>query len=120
MRWAFSLRRWVEQRSVWSVNGQGMPLELARGAQEYPGVFVSAGVFGLTDIDALVVSMAKDTAAQLPATTAAAAMAIGVLSNTLLKLAIGVVIGVKQFRRLVFVGLSAVALACGISLMWLR
>jgi uncharacterized membrane protein (DUF4010 family) len=85
-----------------------------------PGVFVSAGVLGLTDIDALVVSMAKDTAAQLPAATAATAIAIGVLSNTLLKLAIGVLIGVKQFRRLVFVGLSAVALACGISLMWSR
>jgi len=51
-----------------------------------PGVFVSAGVLGLTDIDALVVSMAKDTGAQLPAETAAAAIAIGVLSNTLMKL----------------------------------
>jgi uncharacterized membrane protein (DUF4010 family) len=83
-------------------------------------VFVSAGVLGLTDIDALVVSMAKDTGAQLPTATAATAIAIGVLSNTLLKLAVGMTIGVKQFRRVVAIGLSAVAVACALSLLWLR
>jgi uncharacterized membrane protein (DUF4010 family) len=85
-----------------------------------PGMFVSAGVLGLTDIDALVVSMAKDTNAQLPAATAATAIAIGVLSNTLLKLAVGVIIGVKQFRKVVGIGLSAVAVTCALSLFWLH
>jgi uncharacterized membrane protein (DUF4010 family) len=85
-----------------------------------PGVFVSAGVLGLTDVDALVVSMAKDTSAQLPAATAAPAIAIGVLSNTLLKLAVGMILGVKQFRKIVVIGLSAVAVACALSLLWLR
>jgi uncharacterized membrane protein (DUF4010 family) len=85
-----------------------------------PGVFISAGVLGLTDIDALVVSMAKDTGAQLPAETAATAIAIGVLSNTLMKLAMGLIIGVKQFRRVVGIGLSAVAVACALSILWLR
>ena len=85
-----------------------------------PGVFVSAGVLGLTDIDALVVSMVKDSGAQLPATTAATAMAIGVLSNTLLKLGIGMIIGAKQFRRVVGIGLFAVAVACVLSLFWLH
>jgi uncharacterized membrane protein (DUF4010 family) len=85
-----------------------------------PGVFISAGVLGLTDIDALVVSMAKDTGAQLPAATAATAIAIGVLANTLLKLALGLIIGVKQFRRVVGIGLSAVAVACALSILWLR
>jgi len=85
-----------------------------------PGVFVSAGVLGFTDIDALVVSMAKDPGAQSPVATAATAIAIGVLSNTLLKLAVGMIIGVKQFRRVVAIGLSAVAAACALSLLWLR
>jgi hypothetical protein len=83
-------------------------------------VFVTAGVLGLTEIDALVVSMANDPAAQLAATTAAKAIAIGVLANTRLKLAIGIVVGVKNFRKVVLIGLSAVALASAISLVWLR
>jgi len=85
-----------------------------------PGVFVSAGVLGLTDVDALVVAMANATAAQLTAATAAKAIAIGVLANTLLKLMIGIVVGVKNFRKVVLIGLSAVALASAISLAWLR
>jgi uncharacterized membrane protein (DUF4010 family) len=85
-----------------------------------PGVFVSAGVLGLTDVDALVVAMANATAGQLTAATAAKAIAIGVLANTLLKLMIGIVVGVKNFRKVVLIGLSAVALASAISLAWLR
>jgi hypothetical protein len=44
------------------------------------------------------------------------AIAIGVLANTLLKLAIAIVVGVKSFRKVVLTGLSAVALASAISL----
>lgn len=87
---------------------------------EEPGVFISAGVLGLTDIDALVVFMAKDTGARWPAATAATALAIGVLFNTLLKLAVRMTIGVKQFRKVVGIGLSAVAVACVLSVLWLR
>ena len=84
------------------------------------GVIASAGILGLTDIDALVVSMAKDSGAQLAAEIAARAIAIGVLTNTLLKLVIGVVLGLRRFRRIVSVSLFTVALACAISLAWLR
>ena len=83
-----------------------------------PGVYVSAGVLGLTDVDALVVSMAKGTGAQFAAATASTAIVIGVLFNTLFKLVLGMMVGVKQFRKLVLLGLSAVALACGVSLVW--
>ncbi|MGB9464291.1 MAG: MgtC/SapB family protein [Candidatus Acidiferrum sp.] len=84
------------------------------------GVFLSAGVLGLTDVDALVVSIVRDAGGQLPLTAAARAIAIGVFANTLLKLSIGVLIGAKQFRRVVLLGLLAVALACAVSLAWLR
>ena len=84
------------------------------------GVFLSAGILGLTDLDALVVSMAKEVGPQLASATAARAIAIGVLANTLLKLSIGVLIGVKVFRRNVLLGLLAVALACAASLAWVR
>lgn len=45
------------------------------------GVFTSAAVLGLTDVDALTVSMAKDVAEALSPATAATAIAVGVLSN---------------------------------------
>jgi uncharacterized membrane protein (DUF4010 family) len=89
----------------------------AEGRWGHPGAFVSAGVFGLTDVDALVVSM---TGTQLPAKIAAQAITIGVLSNTLLKLSLGILLGSPHFRRVVAVGLSAVAMACGAALAWLR
>jgi uncharacterized membrane protein (DUF4010 family) len=92
----------------------------AHGTWGETGIFWSAGILGLTDVDALVVSMVKDTSAQLPIAIAARAIAIGILANTLLKLSIGVLIGVKQFRRIVLVGLLAVALACAASLAWLK
>lgn len=92
----------------------------AQGTWGEPGVFVTAGVLGLTDIDALTVAMAKGTGAQLPAATAATAIAIGVTSNTLLKLGVATIIGVKEFRRVAAVGLSAIAFACALSLLWLH
>lgn len=60
------------------------------------GIFLSAGVLGLTDVDALVVSMAKDAGTQLSIAAPARAITIGVLANTLLKLSVGVFIGAKQ------------------------
>ena len=75
---------------------------------------------GLTDVDALVVSLAKDAGTQLSIPAAARAITIGVLANTLLKLSVGVFIGAKQFRRIVLFGLFAVALARTASLAWLR
>jgi len=84
------------------------------------GVFVSAGVLGITDVDALVVSVAKGATAQLAVADAARAIAIGVLTNTLLKLSIATIMGVKTFRRLAALGLFTVALASSISLVWIR
>jgi uncharacterized membrane protein (DUF4010 family) len=90
-----------------------------QGIWGQPGVFVSAGVLGLTDLDALVISMSKDTGARLSAVVAAQSIAIGVLSNTLLKLSIGMLIGAGQFRKITSLGLLVMAFACAASLLWL-
>jgi uncharacterized membrane protein (DUF4010 family) len=92
----------------------------AQGTWGQAGVFFSAGILGLTDVDALVVSLAKNAGSQLPIPMAARAIAIGVLTNTLLKLSIGALIGAKQFRRIVLIGLLATALACAASLAWVK
>ncbi len=76
------------------------------------GLFFSAGILGLTDMDALVISMSKSTAPQLLPTTVALAITIGVLANTILKLGIGVVVGEGRFRGIVALGFALVAIAC--------
>lgn len=62
------------------------------------GVFTSAAVLGLTDVDALTVSMARGVAAADSPAVAATAIAIGVLANTAMKLGLAVFFGAAQFR----------------------
>ena len=53
------------------------------------GVLFSGAVLGFTDVDALTISMAKSAEGQIPIPVAAKAIAIGILSNTILKLLLG-------------------------------
>jgi uncharacterized membrane protein (DUF4010 family) len=84
------------------------------------GIFASAGVLGFADVDALVISMAKNAGVQVATGIAAQAIAFGVLTNMLLKFFIGVFVGGKEFRWIVGTGLATVALASAISLALLR
>jgi uncharacterized membrane protein (DUF4010 family) len=82
------------------------------GATELYGM---AALLGLTDIDALMVSMSSPSS-MLTAPVAARALAIGVLSNTLLKLSIAVGVGRSSFRRATAAGLLVIAAASAIAL----
>ena len=62
------------------------------------GVFTSAAVLGLTDVDALTVSMARDVAETVSPAVAATAIAIGVLTNTGMKLGLALFFGSRRFR----------------------
>jgi uncharacterized membrane protein (DUF4010 family) len=75
------------------------------------GVLGSAAVLGLTDMDALTYSMSRlgDTSRAAP--LAATAIAIGLLSNTVLKLGVALALGVGAFRRLAAGGLLAFAVS---------
>jgi len=83
------------------------------------GLYGSAAALGLADVDALTVSMSQmardETAA--PA-IAAAAIGIGVLSNTCVKLTIATAVGRGHFRTLTGSGLAGMALALGAALAW--
>lgn len=74
-----------------------------------------AALLGLTDVDALTVAMSGPTSGVVAA-TAARAIAIGILANTLLKLAIVVVVGRSTFRTATAAGLVALAAATAITL----
>jgi uncharacterized membrane protein (DUF4010 family) len=80
------------------------------------GVFASATVLGLTDVDALTVSMSRQEAS-LAATIAARAIAIGILTNTLMKLALALGIGRATYRRRVAAGLLALVASSAVGLL---
>ncbi len=82
-------------------------VQATRGA---PGILTTAAVLGLTDVDALTLSMAR-TVASLD--TAALAIAVGVLSNTILKSVVAVVFGSRRFGFIV-AGLLAVSAAAAV------
>ncbi len=83
------------------------------------GMLVSGGALGLTDVDALTISMAKSGGFSLDRAVAARAIAIGILSNTVLKAALALLIGRGAFRLLAPAGLAAMAVASAASLMLL-
>ena len=78
-------------------------------------LYAMAALLGLTDVDALTVSMSSP-ASLLAARVAARAIAIGILTNTLLKLSLSVVIGRASFRRATAIGLLAMAVTSAITL----
>ncbi len=82
-------------------------------------LLLTSAMVGLTDLDALTVSLAR-TQPALPAPTAARALAVGVLANTVLKLGVAVVIGEGPYRRLVAVVLGLMAITTGLVLWFLR
>jgi len=79
------------------------------------GLYASGAVLGLTDVDALTVSMSRADASTDPA-IAARAIAIGVLANTLLKCSIVAVGGRGRFRARAMRGLLGMAVGSAIGL----
>ncbi|MBL0173401.1 MAG: MgtC/SapB family protein [Gemmatimonadaceae bacterium] len=83
-----------------------------------PGVLASAALLGLTDMDALTLSMSRlaDDAAQRH--VAGLAIAIGVIANSLLKTVFVVVLGSERFRLRAAFALLLLAASTGAALWW--
>jgi uncharacterized membrane protein (DUF4010 family) len=86
------------------------------------GVLTSAAVLGLTDVDALTLSVSRDAARSVSLQTAAAAIAIGVTANTVLKLGVAMFLGSRGFRKIAGGTLFVMTIAAVASLLliWLR
>ncbi len=81
------------------------------------GLLASGAVLGLTDVDALTISMTSTAAAGHGESVAAQAIAIGILMNCVLKAGLSVALGAPEFRRLAggLVGTMAIALAIALA-----
>jgi uncharacterized membrane protein (DUF4010 family) len=77
-----------------------MVVHVAREAWGQSGVLTSAAVLGLTDVDALTVSMARGVAPTVSPAIAATAIAVGVMANTGMKLALALAFGSRRFRTI--------------------
>ena len=90
-----------------------MAVNLAREQWGASGVFTSAAVLGLTDVDALTVSMAREIAPTVSPAVAATAIAIGVLTNTAMKLGLALFLGSRRFGAIAGGALVLMLVAIG-------
>jgi uncharacterized membrane protein (DUF4010 family) len=79
------------------------------------GLLVSGAILGITDVDALTISMAQGVETD-DWTVASQALTIGILSNTFLKAVVAAVLGRGRFRWLAVSGLATILAALVISL----
>jgi uncharacterized membrane protein (DUF4010 family) len=86
---------------------------IARAYRGASGVYTSAAILGLTDVDALTASMARDVAQTISPQVAATAIAIGVLTNTGMKLALAVLLGSRGFKLIAGGALALMLVALG-------
>jgi uncharacterized membrane protein (DUF4010 family) len=93
-----------------------MAVYVARDMWGASGVLTSAAILGLTDVDALTVSMARGVAQTISPAVAATAIAVGVLANTGMKLALALLLGSMRFRLIAGGALILMLLALGTSL----
>lgn len=91
-------------------------VDAAREAFGALGLLASGAVLGLTDVDALTVTMARGAVPSLD--VAARAIVVGVLANSVLKLAIALVVGDPGFRAGAGAALAAIAVSVGTGLAW--
>lgn len=84
-----------------------------------PGVLAGGFVLGLTDVDALTLSMARSVSTGTTIELASRAVALGVVANSLMKAAIGTAIGHRRFKWQAGVTLLLMATAGGAALILL-
>lgn len=77
------------------------------------GLYGSAAVLGLTDVDALTLSMARAATSGTAVAMAAQAITIGILANTLVKL--GLVLGLGRGKFRIWAGLGLLLIAAALA-----
>lgn len=91
---------------------------LVRGWFGEGGLLATGAVLGLTDVDALTISMTKSVATGISPDTAARAISVGVVANNVMKATLAVVVGDRGFavRAGSVLAVMAVALAAALML----
>lgn len=110
------LRLWSAIKMAIAFQVALMAIALVRTYLGSAGVLASAGLLGLTDLDALTLAMNRlgDSADLIR--LGARAIAIGIIANGVLKSVLALSLGRGEYRRLATVGLVVLTLASVVSL----
>jgi uncharacterized membrane protein (DUF4010 family) len=100
------LRLWSAIKMALAFQAALMAVEFVRANLGTPGIFASAAFLGLTDMDALTIAMNRLGDVPSMVDVAARAIAIGIVANSLLKLALTIVLGSTSFRLIASTGLA--------------
>ena len=96
----------------------GVVVLIAKAAQVYlgdAGLYLAAGIAGLTDVDAITLAMADLAKTdESSVATAARAIVVAVMANTLTKSGMSIGLGSPELRRITL-PISALLLAAGIA-----
>ena len=95
-----------------------LAIEYVRAHWALPGLYATAAFLGLTDVDALTVSMSR-APENLAADIAARAIAVGILANSLFKSLMAATLGSAAFRWRTAAGLLSMAVATAAALLLL-
>jgi uncharacterized membrane protein (DUF4010 family) len=94
----------------------------SKAAQTYlgaGGVFLAAGLAGLTDVDAITLSMANLSKSSISENTASVAILIAVVVNTVVKAGIAWTLGATALRRYTLPGFGLVLVTGLVLIAWL-
>ena len=83
------------------------------------GTLISAGIAGFSDIDAITISLSKLSGLKLDIGIASLAILIAAISNTLVKLGIGIYAGSAALKKNLLIGYGTMFLTALISLIFL-
>jgi len=112
------LKLWSAIRMALAFQLSLMAIAFVRDTLGARGVIASAALLGLTDMDALTLSMNRLGTTEELIELAARAIAVGVLANSVLKIVLVLTLGTGTFRRLAAMGIAALLLFGAVSL-WL-
>jgi uncharacterized membrane protein (DUF4010 family) len=112
------LRLWTAVLKAVALQAVIMGITFVRETWGSPGIIASAAVLGLTDVDALTLSMSTMGTGGETVRLAAQAIAVGILANTALKTTLALALGSPGYRGRVATGLLAMGAAIGLGLWW--
>lgn len=75
------------------------------------GIYISSGIGGLSDIDAITISVSKLARNSISILTAHNAILIAMICNTLVKIATALWNGSKELRKYIFIGFGTIIIA---------
>src|SRR5687768_14909860 len=79
------------------------------------GIYITSGIGGLSDIDAITISVTRLSRESIEILTAGNAILIATVANTLVKIGISLWAGSTELRKYIFIGYGAIFLAAVIA-----